>query len=372
VARSTELQRHLDRFLGIPIVFLVGLMGGRRSLPSSPERIGVIQPSAIGDMVLISGLLLHLRRRYPDAEIHVFHGPYNGAAAELLPIDVVTHCCEFTHPLATLRRLREADLDVLINSAPWTRLTALLTAFSGACTKIGFRSAGQFIHPAFDIAVPYLSSRHEVENHRAVAELFGPLSAYELQIKVPDQQRAIELPYRRLVLMHISPGGSRAKQKSWPTENWAELARQLVERGWIIGFTGASTDQSAVDAVMSRAMLPRECGVSLVDRLSLPELCTVVALARLIITVDTGVAHLAAAMNASVVGLYGPTKFERWGCRNARGAGLNSPHPAAGYINYGFEQHPEGDQVMAALSVDAVAAAIDAMLEEPKEKVASA
>lgn len=371
MARSSKFERQLDRIFGVPIIFLIGLLGRRRSLPDSPNRIGIIQPSAIGDMILISGLLLHLRRCYPKAEIHVFHGPYNGAAAQLMPVELIAHSCVFTKPLTTLRQLRDANLDILIDSAPWTRLTALLTALSGARTKVGFRSAAQHIHPAFDIAVPYLNNRHEVENHRAIAELFGPLPEYRLLLNIAEQHPAIELPYDRLVLMHLSPGGSCAKQKSWPTDYWVELARILVEKGWVVGFTGVRADREAVETIMNLAKLPKDRCISLVDRLNLPDVCNVLMRARLLVTIDTGIAHLAAALDTFVVGLYGPTRFERWGSCSAHAIGLNSPHPAAGYINYGFEQHPEGDDVMASLTVNTVATAVDAILEQTAAKQVS-
>jgi ADP-heptose:LPS heptosyltransferase len=364
MGRSTQFQRHLDRALGIPLIFLIGLFGRHRALPDAPRRIGIIQPSAIGDMVLISGLLLHLRQCYPEAEIHVFHGPYNGAAVQLLPIKVTAHSCVFTQPLATLRQLRGADLDVLINSAPWTRLTASLAAMSHARTKVGFRSAGQYIHPAFDIAVPYLNDRHETENHRAVAELFAPLAEYTLQLSTTDRPPTLDLPYDRLILMHMFPGGSCAKQKSWPAENWIELAQRIVKKGWVVGLTGAPADREAADRILDLAALPKDRCVSLVGRLSLAELGNVIMRSRLLVTIDTGIAHLAAALNARVVGLYGPTRSARWGSRNERAICLNSPHAAAGYINYGFERHPQGDEVMASLSADVVEAAVEAVLKQ--------
>ena len=326
MGRSTQFQRHFDRVLGIPLIFLIGLFGRHRSLPDAPRRIGIIQPSAIGDMVLISGLLLHLRRCYPEAEIHVFHGPYNCEAVQLLPVKVIAHSCVFTRPLATLRQLRNADLDVLINSAPWTRLTASLAAMSHARTKVGFRSAGQYIHPAFDIAVPYLNERHEMENHRAVAELFAPLAEYTLQLSATDRQ-PMDLPYDRLILMHMFPGGSCAKQKSWPAENWIELVRRTAEKGWVIGHR-CSRRPPSCRQVLDLAALPNDRCISLVG-LSLADISNVLTRGRLLVTIDTGIAHLAAALNAPIVGLYGPTRSERWGSRNERAICLNSPHPAA-------------------------------------------
>ncbi len=363
MARSSEFERAVDRYAVIPLLYCLGLLRRRRALPAAPRRIGVIQPTAIGDMFLISGLLRHLREQMPDAEIHVFHGPSNAAAIALLPVDVVGHCCVFKKPWQALRELRRARLDVLINCAPWTRLTALLTMLSGAGATIGFRSAGQHIHPAFDIAVPYEHDRHEVENHRAVAEHFGPLEIYQPSVRLREPARPSNLPFADLVLLHIAAGGSRARQKSWPAANWAALARRLAARGWVVGFTGAPADAAAIASVLAAAELPPERCFSLAGRLSLPQTAHLLARARLLVTIDTGLAHLAAAVDGAVIGLHGPTRFERWGACNAGATGLNAPHPAAGYINFGFEQHPQGDEIMATLSVDMVVKAVLSRLD---------
>jgi ADP-heptose:LPS heptosyltransferase len=362
-ARSGEFERALDRYAGIPLLFCLGLLRRRRTLPAAPRRIGVLQPTAIGDMFLISGLLRHLHERFPQAELHIFHGPSNAAALALLPVDTVGHCCRFKEPWQALREIRAAELDVLINCAPWTRLTALLTALSGARATLGFRSAGQHIHPAFDIAVPYAPDRHEIENHRALAEQFGRLDRYRPSVRLREPPLPIDLPFSRLVLLHVAAGGSRAQQKSWPAERWAALARLLVARGWVVAFTGTEADAPTIDPILAAARLPPEQGRSLAGRLSLPQLAHVLARARLLVTVDTGLLHLAAALDSPVLGLHGPTRFERWGACNAAATGLNAPHPAAGYIHYGFERHREGDAIMHSLSVDAVAAAALAWLE---------
>ncbi len=363
MARSSEFERWVDRHAGIPLLVLLGLLRRRRPLPARPRRIGVIQPTAIGDMFLISGLLLHLRDRWPDVELHVFHGPSNTAALALLPVDVVGHRCLFAKPWQALRELRSARLDVLIDCAPWARLTALLTALSGAKATVGFRSAGQHIHWAFDLAVPYRADRHEVENHREVAELFAPLPEYRPSVRLREPARPVPLPFERLVLLHVAAGGSRARQKSWPAEHWAALARRLAEQGWVVGFTGAASDAAVIAPIVAAARLPPDRCVSLAGTMGLTQLAHTMLRARLLVTIDTGLAHLASALGCPVVGLHGPTRFERWGAKGPAATGVNAPHAAAGYIHYGFEQHRLQDAIMPSLSVDAVFTAVAARLE---------
>lgn len=363
-SRSNSIERILDRYIGIPLVFFMGMFRRRRLLPVSPDRIGLIQPTGIGDMILVSGLILHLRQCFPRAEIHIFHGATNAAATQFLPIDIIGHCCVFKRPWTTLKKLRTMHLDVVINCAPWARLTAVIAAMSGARAVVCFKSSGQFIHLVSDVAVPYLDNRHETENHRAVAEQFGPLQQYKVCLRRVERPPRGALPYRRLVLMHLAAGGSRAMQKSWLISHWGELARRLVAKGWIIGFTGLRQDLEIIRAVTEAGGLTEENHVKLADYLTLTELAYVVVRARLLVSVDTGVAHFAAGLGAKVIGLYGPTSSWRWGAFNNGSIGLDAPHPAAGHIHLGFERHPQGNDVMASLSVDTVFSAVEMKLNE--------
>ncbi len=360
--RSSEFQRKLDRRLGIPLVALVGMLRRRHDLPPSPRRIGLVQPTAIGDLILDSGLLLHLRRTHPASELHLFVGRANFPAVELLPVAVAAHVGDFKNIVATAHAYRAARLDVLIDLSPWSRVTALSAALSGACT-VGFAPEGEGRAPAFDIPIPYSHAVHETENLRRLASCFAPCASYELGIAADLAAAPADLPYDHLILCHVSPGGSRAREKSWPAQYWAELARRLAARGYVLGFTGSDADAERVRAVLDRAALPAQSAFSLCGRLDLRQLAGALCRARLLVSVDTGPLHLAAALNAPVVGLHGPTRAARWGSRSTRAIGLDSPHPAAGRISLGFETSPAGGEIMAALRVDAVEEAVLHALE---------
>jgi heptosyltransferase I len=200
-----------------------------------------------------------------------------------------------------------------------------------------------------------------------MAEMFGPLDQYCLAVRPLAQAPSKALPYNKLVLLHATPGGSAAKSKSWPTNHWAEFVRRLTDQGFTVGFTGTQADQPAIAAILEAVGVPGDRAFSLAGALNLPELAYALGQARLLVTVDTGVAHLAAALNAHVVCLHGPTHFARWGACNSRAVGIDSPHPAAGYIHYGFESHPQQDEVMAMISVDTVATAVAEKLAETGE-----
>ena len=365
MARTNDRHRLLDYWLGVPLVALAGGLRRRRSIPRNARRIGVFSPTAIGDLVLETGVLLHLRQAFPFATLHLFHGPTNAGVVPLLPVDVQAHCCDFKRVGATIAAVRRVKLDVVVDLTPWPRLTAFYAALSGAVT-VGFRAENQRRHYAFDVAVPHLRSRHEVDNLRALAEIFAPCAEYQACLRQELPEPALALPYERLVICHVSPGGSQAESKRWPVEYWAELVRRLTSDGFVVGFTGSQADQPAVEAVIAAANLPPESSFSLCGKLSLGELATALRKARLLVTVDTGVLHIASALNANTVALHGATRSRRWGARAPATTSLDAPHPAAGFIHFGFETHQDAAAIMGTLSVDSVYSAASAALQRFK------
>src|SRR5579862_3313595 len=125
MSRSTGLQRRLDRYLGNPIALMLGVLPPTAAKIENPARIGLIQPTAIGDLIIASGLIAHLRAMFPSAELHVFHGVSNRTALDLLEPGIVGHTVDFTKPVAALKHIRSLRLDILIDLVPWSMLTAL-------------------------------------------------------------------------------------------------------------------------------------------------------------------------------------------------------------------------------------------------------
>lgn len=362
MSRSTEWQRKADFWIGIPLVQAVSMYRRRRELPTNPRVIGLLSAGAIGDLILDTGLLLHLRNRFPGAAIHLYHSAANAGVIPLLPLEVTAHLCDFRDLRTTLVELRDSGLDLLVDMSPWPRLTALYAALCGSAT-VGFRSQGQFRHYAFDVAVPHLRSRHEVENLRALAEVFGPCGEYEVAVRSSEQRPRLGVAYERLVLCHVAPGGSRAELKSWPNSSWAAVIRHLVSAGFSVGLTGAAKDGPMVGEVLKLLGGQSTEVVSLCGDLTLSQLASALQACRLCITVDTGVLHLASALNVPTVALFGPSHSGRWGGISSRVANVDAPHEDAGFIHLGFETSPRGAEIMPSLTVSRVLTAVGELLQ---------
>lgn len=363
--RSTELQRFLDFWVGVPLVMLLRPLRRHRTLPSEPKRIGVIAPTAIGDLILSSGVLLRLQETFPRAEIHLFHGASNAGILPLLPVRVVPHVCVFSRIRKTIKEIRDSDLGVCVDLTPWPRLTALYAIASGAVT-VGFCAERQYRHFAFDMFAQHLSSRHETKNLAALADVFSKHPSYSVKLDSPTKAPELGIDWASCVLCHVCAGGRRAREKAWPIANWIEVTRKFVADGYSVGFTGSGPDRAVIDGLLKEAGLPNNAAFSLCDRLGLEELAGALSACRMCVSVDTGVMHLASAVGAPLVALFGASHSRRWGALSKTSVNLDAPHRDSGFVHFGFETSASGEEIMQTLRVEDVYSAIESLLAKTR------
>lgn len=121
------------------------------------------------------------------------------------------------------------------------------------------------------------------------------------------------------VPMHASPApgaivihpGGKGTERRWPPHRFAEVARALRAREAPIVVTGTRRERPLALHVATAAALPSR--VVLAGRTPLRELCALVSRARLVISADTGIAHLAVAYGTPSVTIFGPEPPSRWG-----------------------------------------------------------
>lgn len=357
MARSNEAMRILDQTLLAYAVRGLALFNQRRNLPEAPKRIGIIQPSAIGDMLLSSGVISAICSRYPDARVLLFHGTNNAPAARMLEASVEPILCNFSRPDKAWRQLRAAHIDLVVDLTPWPSLTATLARISALCA-VGF-APNSARGRVFDIAVEHSGLRHELDNLAEMARVFDAQGEYTMRLRSDHCSLADTLLLDRLVICHISAGGRRAGEKAWPKDYWINLCRKLVRLGYTPAFTGSAADGPLVEQLRMELGDDANTTLSLCGKVPLAEMGDLLRRAQLVVSIDTSVLHLASAVGARVIGLHGPTRSFRWGPVGSQAIGLDSPHPAAGYIVYGTETHPEALDVMRALKPETV---LDAVL----------
>jgi len=142
------------------------------------------------------------------------------------------------------------------------------------------------------------------------------------------------------------PGGARADLKTWPEAKWKELILQLSKLGYQIDLTGGKADHPKL-AHFSTA-------TNLAGALSLRETAMHLKRCACVISVDTGIMHLAAALGCPVIGLHGPTSPNRWGALGENVISLTPNYKYTPCIQLGFESKCSENRCLKAISVDQV------------------
>jgi ADP-heptose:LPS heptosyltransferase len=353
--RGSDFLRALDRYAGVPLLRVLSLARPKHAFPRVVRHIGALNTAAIGDTILSGAAVADVRAAYPDARLTYFAGPSNHDAARLLPAVDQVVSLPVNNPVAAFRLLRREQLDLLLDFGPWPRINALLALLSGASFTVGFRTPGQYRHYGYDIAVDHSPDLHELENHRRIARAIKVDSRRVPSIKPPSPSAqvadAMRSPY---VVFHLWAGGTGKALKEWPLPRWKRLATELITMGYNLILTGAPSDRCGNESLVHELCYLKTASVSNLAGCSLKDTAACLAAAQLVVSVNTGVMHLAAALGVPLVALHGPTSAKRWGPVNSRAIVVNSPLAGCAYLNLGFELPRTPLPCMEAITFDAV------------------
>ncbi len=363
--RSNWLSRAADQYGGRIVLIVLGLFHRHPRDQTELRKIGLCALGAIGDAIISSAIVFDLKRHFPHLHVTMIVSSTNKGVVPLLnQIDDLIILSLF-RPISTVRTLRKERFDLLIDANQWLRISAVYCALAGAVRTIGFRTPSQHRHYAYSDIVNHSPTCHELENFRA---LLGPLKIPGVALprilidKSAREGILAELPARRFIVFHAWAGGSNAELKQWPNEKWVELADLLSQKGFLILATGGQADTPRTQSIVDAG---RECGIDIISvagRFNLTQTAALLAEADFVVSVNTGIMHLAAAVGTPVIGLHGPTNPRRWGPLGPNSVSIVPDAPAGlpvGYLNLGFEFPPNVSACMQFLSVQRVMEAIE-------------
>jgi heptosyltransferase-1 len=214
------------------------------------------------------------------------------------------------------RAMRSRSWDFVVDSQGLLK-SALVARFARA-PAFGFdaKSARERVAARFyDVKVRVPRDLHAVErNRRLVGEVFGyaPRGAARYGLLRPDAPPDWAPAQRYVVMLHAA---SRPA-KRWPGERWVELARLLGEQGYAAVFPGGSEAERA-DARRLAVQVP---GAIAAPAMTLVEAAALLGHASGVVGVDTGLTHLAVALDIPTVGIYCATRPELTGLHGAERA----------------------------------------------------
>jgi len=265
---------------------------------------------------MVTPLLRALREKFENAEIDVLCSRLAADILELSPRVARRFALRYRNlPYALslekqrlVRELRSRDYDFAVLLERVDRYRLLLE-------RAGIRKIRSFRETPFD------PRAHAIVNNLRAAgfEDGGPRLDMEVFLSDDDRKRAAELlrdvPGPRIgIHVGYGPRGKKRNQserlKGWSSESFTEVAAGLLERGRSLVFTGSPEDRGDVEAILAR--LPAAgSAVSLAGRTSMRALAAVIENLDALVSVDSGPAHLAAAMGTPLVVLWGPAILEQ-------------------------------------------------------------
>lgn len=359
--RNNSILRGLDFFLGIPLLAVCGLLPRRSEATFQLKRIAIISVGCIGDAILLSGPLADFKTAFPCCHITCFtNGPNKDVMSLINEVDHVVPL-PLTRPDQAVRMIRRSGTyDLCIDAGQWARISAVYCAATRANRRIGFSTRKQFRHFCFDTPIAHSGGVHEIENFR---NLFKPtgIAFQRIPTITPPKTSslsAIDSPY---AVLHMFPSGRKSFMKEWAEQRWGEIALYLADRGIDVFFTGAGGDCERAQALTDQLNHPKIKNIA--GRTNLVELSEFLSQSKIVISVNTGVMHLAAAVGAPLVALHGPTDPVRWGpLSRTEKTKILVPQavPCAPCLNLGFEYGCSTNKCMESITSKSVIEAIDA------------
>lgn len=321
---------------------------------------------ALGDTLLFSAVLQDLRRHFgQQVEIVHFCMKPNLAAAELIPGADRRIVIELTNPPATIRAMRAEHLDAMLDFSSWQRLTAFYTLMSGAKFTAGFTTAGQHRGRGYDLQVEHRNDCHEVENFRSILRVLQIRTDLPPKVQIPPLNTSEPLAHANdVVVFHLWASGQRSWLREWPEDRWIELARRLARPDTVFAITGAPADLPRTEPFVEQLRNAGLQAAPFVGNDGFKSLARMLTRARAVVSVNTGVMHLAAIVGAPTVSINGPNRNGRWGPVGPRAVGVEAPGPGCGYLHLGFNFDGQPTDCMERITVEAVAAAV-AAVERP-------
>lgn len=290
-------------------------------------KILIIGPSWVGDMVMSQSLYITLKQQHPEAIIDVMAPAWCKPILERMP--EVNQAIEMPlgHGDIDLLGRRRIGKKLKANNythayiCPNSAKSALIPWFADIPTRVGWK--GEMRYGLLNDLRPNKKSfQYMVERYVALAHQKSEMINSEslggvdnlphpkLSIDVDVQQTTLNkfsLSVTKPVL-GLCPGAEFGPAKQWPVEHYAAVANEMINQGYQVWLFGSAKDKETTENIKSLVDSNNQhCVFNLAGDTSLIEAVDLLAACQTVVSNDSGLMHVAAAVGCHVVGVYGST-----------------------------------------------------------------
>ncbi len=279
------------------------------------QKILIVAPSWVGDCMLMQPMLMRLKQRHPSCQIDVLAPPWTAGLLHAMPevSRVITN--PFPHGALQLsaryrlgKQLRAAQYNqavVLPNSlksalVPFFARIAIRTGFVGESRYGLLNDARKLDKTKLPLMVERFAQLAEMADGEIPRPLLNPkLNVSEAQLS--ESLNKLNLTPNQPVAV-FCPGAEYGPAKRWPVEYFAELAQRLHSEGYAVWLIGSNKDREQAEQIV--ALSNTEC-LNLCGHTDLSDAIALLSIAQLVVSNDSGLMHLAAALDRPMVALFG-------------------------------------------------------------------
>jgi heptosyltransferase-2 len=279
------------------------------------NKILIIGPSWVGDMVMAQSVFVELKQNNPNVVIDVLALAWTKPLLERMPqvnkaIEMPVRHGKFgwqqRKQIGKQLQLENYDQAIVLPNS-WK--SALIPWFAKIAIRTGWR--GEMRYGLLnDIRVLDKNTLTlMVERYAALArpkaEQISTYPIPKLIAQAIDLSKwQISTEYKERLI--ICPGAEFGSAKQWPSQYYAELANKLIEKGWQVIILGSTADQHIADQIIHDIHHKQSC-FNLAGQTELAEAIDLLDTADVVVSNDSGLMHIAAALQKNVIAIYGPT-----------------------------------------------------------------
>lgn len=279
-------------------------------------RILVIGPNWVGDMVMAQSLFITLKTLFPTCRIDVVAPTWTAPVLTMMP--EVTKAIESLLVRGQLglvtrykmgKQLRQEKYDQVI-VLPNSFKSALIPFFAKIPRRTGYVGEQRWgllndVRRLDKKALPMTVQRFVALGLDQAANTDFDCPPPILQINAQQLETIcakFSLVNRSQKILGLCPGAEYGPAKCWPAEKYAELAREKINQGWEVWLFGSPKDRRI--AVDINQATDNKC-IDLSGQTSLTEAVNLLSLCDYVVSNDSGLMHVAAALDRNLVVIYG-------------------------------------------------------------------